>query len=213
MQPRLVLGESSSSTGAESSSSDDGSEDLPCPAGEFDTTTLPATVTGTSAGEDSEFGGTCGGGGAPDIAFLFTAPFDGDFIFDTFGSSFDTVLYVLDGECGGPQLACNDDGIGTTTLSAVSVTLVEGQMVTAVVDAFGLWSFTADARIARMIYATPISSWSAARAPSGSAPETREAAPHTFTARSLSALPTTETEERLIAAAANIGESSSPTNG
>jgi hypothetical protein len=131
-------GESSSGGGEESSTGEPPPPVDPCPEGVLPNAPLPATVNGSSAGEDSEFSSTCGGGGAPDVAWLFTAPADGDYTFDTMGSAVDTVLYVLDGECTGPQLQCDDDGIVSTTQSMMSVTLVQDQTVTVVADSFGL---------------------------------------------------------------------------
>ena len=53
---------------------------------------------------------TCPGcaGTARDAVYLWT-PGDGDYVFDTFGSEFDTVLYVMEGACGEIEVACNDD--------------------------------------------------------------------------------------------------------
>ena len=137
-----TMGDDSTSTGgseSDSSSSDGGSDHIPCPADVIPTDMgLPVTVSGSSQQQDSEFGGTCGGGGAPDYTFEFTAPADGDYIFDTFQSTFDTVLYVLDGMCAGEELTCDDDGLTGTNQSLASVSLTEGQTVTVVVDAFGL---------------------------------------------------------------------------
>jgi hypothetical protein len=131
--------ESSSSGGEESSSTGEMPPNYePCPEGVLPNAPLPSTVNASSAGEDSEFSSTCGGGGAPDIAWLFTAPADGDYTFDTLGSSVDTVLYVLDGECTGPELQCDDDGIVNTTQSMMSVPLLQDQTVTVVADSFGL---------------------------------------------------------------------------
>jgi hypothetical protein len=131
-------GESSSSEGGESSSSGEPPMLEVCPAGEIPNAPLPSTVMGSSLGEDSEFSSGCGGGGAPDVAFTFVAPADGDYTFDTQGTAFDTVLHVLDGVCSGPVLECNDDGIVGTSQSMLSVSLVQGQEVTVVADAFGL---------------------------------------------------------------------------
>src|SRR5690606_29842727 len=74
----------------------------------------------------------CGGLGSPDHAFAWTAPADGVYRFDTAGSMFDTVVYLLDGGCAGPPLACNDDAGGPT--AAVSAYLLAGQDVIIVVD-------------------------------------------------------------------------------
>ena len=131
------MGESSSegsSGGVGSSSGDDGIMATLCPVDTIDT--LPFTYNDSISGEADEFGGPCGGGGAPDHAYTLVAPEDGYYVFDTFGSSFDTVLYVLDGDCGGSSLACNDDTTGTQ--SEVSVQLTAGETITIVVDSFGL---------------------------------------------------------------------------
>ena len=131
-------GGESSSGGEESSTGDPPPDYQPCPEGVLPNAPLPQTVNGSSSGEDSEFASTCGGGGAPDIAWLFTAPADGDYTFDTMGSTVDTVLYVLDGECAGKQLQCDDDGLVNTTQSMMSVSLLQDQTVTVVADSFGL---------------------------------------------------------------------------
>jgi len=77
--------------------------------------------------------GSCGGAGAPDIAFLYTASADGLYTFDASGL-FDTSLYVLDGaNCDGAELACNDNQPGTLN-SLVHVQLHAGQQVVVVLD-------------------------------------------------------------------------------
>jgi hypothetical protein len=106
-----------------------------CPAGDFGLV-IPSTIMGSTVGQDSEFSSPCGGGGAPDVAFTFTAPADGPYTFDTFGSALDTILSVRDGVCDGDVIDCNDDGIGDQSL--VSVDLLQGQTVTVVVDGFAL---------------------------------------------------------------------------
>jgi hypothetical protein len=78
--------------------------------------------------------GSCGQFPAPDFAFGFQAPFTGEFVFDTAGSSFDTVLYIDEGECGRRELGCSDDFIGLSSRLVVSMT--EGEVVTVVVDGF-----------------------------------------------------------------------------
>jgi hypothetical protein len=138
----MVVGDGSSSTGEppgessseEGSSSDDGTPATLCPVEVI--TELPFSVNESITGEDDEFAGSCGGNGAPDHGYTVVAPADGYYVFDTFGSSFDTVLYVLDGDCGGTSLGCNDDAVGTQ--SEVSVQLTAGDTVTVVVDSFGL---------------------------------------------------------------------------
>src|SRR5262249_34834685 len=82
-------------------------------------------------------GASCGNGGsrAPDATFLYTAPFAGSYVIDTFGSTFDTLLYVRANTCSGTQLACNDDANGTLQ-SKVALMLAANQQVVIVVDGF-----------------------------------------------------------------------------
>lgn len=145
--------EASGSSDAGESSGDDPTTPSPegrCPTFELEGP-LPATVEGTTLGAGSAFGGTCGGAQAPDGSVVFTAPHDGSFAFDTllgcplseeFGPLGDTpvcemdpVLYVLDGECAGTELACSDDSFGMAAV--VGADLVQGQRVTVVVDGVG----------------------------------------------------------------------------
>jgi len=68
---------------------------------------------------------------SPDVWFSYLAPADGTLEVDTCGSSFDTVLSVLDG-CpgdGGVELVCNDDSDvcdGRSQQSFVSLSVTEG---------------------------------------------------------------------------------------
>jgi hypothetical protein len=82
-------------------------------------------------------GASCGMGGtsAPDATFLFTAPSTNLYTIDTFGSAFDTVLYVRDAACDGAELACNDDSLGTRQ-SQVTEPLTAGQSIVIVVDGY-----------------------------------------------------------------------------
>jgi hypothetical protein len=129
-------GSTGSTGGSEDSSTGDVS--IACPAGDFGGT-LPSSFEANTAGQDSEFNGPCGPGGAPDISYTFTAPATGGYIFDTFGSSVDTVMYILDGACGGPALSCNDNGFGSGNASLINVDLEQGQTVTVVVDGFSVF--------------------------------------------------------------------------
>jgi hypothetical protein len=122
--------ESSSSSDA-SSSEDSGNAPLECPAADLDPM-VADQVFGNTIGVEDDFSGSCGGAGAPDVGFTFTAPADGLYTFDTLGSQLDTVLYLLDGVCTGSEIACNDDGAGSQ--SALTVQLAADQTVTAVVD-------------------------------------------------------------------------------
>ncbi|PCC68063.1 hypothetical protein SAMN02745121_04594 [Nannocystis exedens] len=86
--------------------------------------------------QGDDFSLTCGGIGGTDLEVVWTAPVTGRFQFDTIGSSFDSLLAVIDGVCFGQELACDDDGGGNLT-SRVEVDLVVGQTVTLVIDSFG----------------------------------------------------------------------------
>jgi hypothetical protein len=96
--------------------------------------TLPAVIFDNTIGRDNDFIGSCGIGAAPDFQLGFIAPWAGSFTFDTEGS-FDTVVYVHDGECGSEELACNDDFIGLD--SKLTVQLDAFQIVTVTVDGAG----------------------------------------------------------------------------
>ena len=121
--------ESSSSSAGESSES--GIIPMMCPAGVLGPE-LPDVVFGNTFGEDDDFSGSCGANGAPDVGITFTAPAAGTYTFDTHGSQLDTVIYALDGECSGTELACNDDGDGSQ--SVVELDLAADQTITIVVD-------------------------------------------------------------------------------
>lgn len=96
-------------------------------------TTCPdAALTAGTGGTAESFthAETAWAGSCPPVIsdrwFSWTAPTAGDWTFDTAGSDFDTVLYVLDA-CGGSELGCNDDDGGLT--SSVTVTLGQGDSV------------------------------------------------------------------------------------
>ncbi len=74
----------------------------------------------------------CAGAGR-DTVYAWTAPEAGDYVFDTFGSDFDTVLGVLDPTCA-DTLACSDDEGGFQ--SRVQVALEAEQEVRLVVAGF-----------------------------------------------------------------------------
>jgi hypothetical protein len=85
-------------------------------------TTIGAT-TSTSPGTFS-----CGGG-ANDAWHSFTAPCNGDWVFDTCGSGYDTVIQLYSGACGAlTSIACNDDTCGLQS-SVSALGLSAGQTV------------------------------------------------------------------------------------
>lgn len=131
-------GETSSSTGDESSSSTTGEEMMQeCPYGEL---MAPDVLNTTTLGEDSEFTNSCGGGGAPDVSYTLVAPADGTYFFTATSPDgvVDPLVAVYDGTCGGPELDCNEDINGGTTAAEVNVALTAGQEVTVVLDGFAL---------------------------------------------------------------------------
>lgn len=64
----------------------------------------------STAGGTDDLEGTCGGAGSNDVIYAFSAPEDDYYLFDTNGSSFDTILYLNESCTGDVELACNDDG-------------------------------------------------------------------------------------------------------
>ena len=94
---------------------------------------VPQTVSGSTVGMGSDYVGLCAGSG-PEVSYAFTPPQTGNYLFTTQGSSFDTVLYVHDGGCNGPPLACNDDYNGLQSL--LYLALQQGQQIVVFVDSF-----------------------------------------------------------------------------
>ncbi|MBX3272375.1 MAG: hypothetical protein KF729_19100 [Sandaracinaceae bacterium] len=106
-------------------------------------TTGMAVFMGTTvaAGDDLAPPAGCvtatGGGMSPERALRWTAPADGTYVFDTIGSSFDTVLYLRAGcDAAAMSLGCNDDLSDDDLRSRVSATLTSGQEVLVVVEGF-----------------------------------------------------------------------------
>lgn len=97
-----------------------------------------AVATGTTSGS-SNYDPCSPGAGGPEVLYLWTAPADGTYVFDTCDSSFDTTLWINDGTCGGTNLACNDDG-SCGTRSEITLTLTAGQQVVIGVDGYGSYS-------------------------------------------------------------------------
>ena len=76
----------------------------------------------------------CGIFDTADVWHSFTAASSGTFLFSLCGSEFDTTLAVFD-ECGGTELACNDDSCGFQ--SAAIVNMDEGQSCVIRIAGFG----------------------------------------------------------------------------
>jgi hypothetical protein len=86
----------------------------------------------TTLGTD-DYEGSCGGAGAPDLAFQWTAPRTDFYRFHTTGSDFETVLYLRDGDCDAEELACSEEQDGPFRSEIVEYMEV-GRRVVAVVD-------------------------------------------------------------------------------
>ncbi|MFP2958739.1 tryptophan synthase alpha chain, partial [Myxococcus sp. 1LA] len=95
---------------------------------------LPVMLKGSTAYAGDDHQSSCGGGGAPDRGFLWTAPRSALFTFDTAKSAIRSLISVRSGGCGGAELACARDGISYGGGARVSVPLVQGQTVLVVVD-------------------------------------------------------------------------------
>lgn len=109
--------------------------------------TQSACPTGELAGTDgnlfdatqgsSSFEPSCTGeGSGPEHGWMFVPPFTGTYRFDTAESTFDSVIEVVQGECGGPSLGCVDD-ITNSLQAAIEVELEGGQLYTIFVDGYG----------------------------------------------------------------------------
>lgn len=92
-----------------------------CPDADLGMMVGVAVRTGTTVGAAVLVQPSCVSGGAdvPGLRFSWTAPTTGTYAIDALGSTFDTVLAVLDATCGGTELDCNDDNPnGSTTLTS-----------------------------------------------------------------------------------------------
>ncbi|MFT5290920.1 MAG: hypothetical protein ACI8QC_003533 [Planctomycetota bacterium] len=98
----------------------------------FDTTCN--STSGFDGGGSCSFGSTTIGA---DVFYLFTVPADGDYSFDTFGSSFDTKMSVhAGGDCAATCTDYNDDAGGLQ--SQVSVTgALAGDLLLIQIGGFG----------------------------------------------------------------------------
>jgi hypothetical protein len=109
----------------------------PCPDRDLASAVGNSVAVGTTVGAGNDLRGTCGGAGAPELAFSWTAPRTARYIFSTAGSSYDTVLYLRNGGCGGAEIRCNDNaGAGIT--SRITRDLTAGTRVIVVVDGAGV---------------------------------------------------------------------------
>ncbi|KYF68777.1 MXAN_6577-like cysteine-rich protein [Sorangium cellulosum] len=104
----------------------------PCPFIDLGST-VPQTVTGSNEGYPDLLTPGCGWSVGGEATYRFTAPAEGYYVFDTAGSTIETVLSVREDGCGGPELACANDG----TTSRMIVWLEAEQTVVLSVDSNG----------------------------------------------------------------------------
>jgi len=106
-----------------------------CPNGDLGSAVGNNVASGSTIGVSDDLDPPCiGEGTAGDIAYAWVAPATGTFVFTTEGSNYDTALYVLDGDCFGPVLACNDDYQGLQ--SQVILQATQGQAFTIFIDGY-----------------------------------------------------------------------------
>ena len=104
-----------------------------CQDQDLGSATGPMVAFGSTVGADEDFEPMfCGATGGPDHTLRFTAPATGEYLFDTFGSTLDTLLSVgMDCDVD-DLLQCDDDTGGSQ--SEVEIDLVAGQTVLIVVE-------------------------------------------------------------------------------
>jgi hypothetical protein len=112
---------------------------LSCP--DMDIGSRVGTITGSTRGRGNDFSGSCvaaNTNGGEDVTLQWTAPRTGRFFFSTVSTSYNTVLYALDGGCAGRELACNDDRESARQIlwSWFELSVSAGQTVLLVVDGY-----------------------------------------------------------------------------
>lgn len=108
----------------------DAGPDTTCSEGVIENATGATPIDTAPAGND--LAATCGGESSPDQVMLWTAPVTDYYVFDTFGSSFDTVLALFD-ECGGVELACSNN-VGELGQSELVRKFRQGQQALVLID-------------------------------------------------------------------------------
>jgi hypothetical protein len=94
-------------------------------------------ASGTTAGRSSAYRGSCGGEMAGESTVWWVAPTSGSYTIDTRGSSYDTLAYVRQGSCDGPEVACDDDFVdGVERHSEFVLDAVAGVPYLLVIDGF-----------------------------------------------------------------------------
>jgi hypothetical protein len=116
-----------------------------CPDRDLGAATGRAVASGNNSAAPSRYRASCAGL-ARDVVMVWTTPADGDYVFETVGSSFDTVLTLSAGRCTEAELACSDDLGGGVLQSRLTRRVVQGEVLTVVVGGFrgrtGDWSLS-----------------------------------------------------------------------
>jgi len=97
---------------------------------------LPVSIEGALVQGESRFQPSCVGSVSAEVTLSFTAPRAAHYIFDTQGSTFDTVLYALGPTCQLPERACDDDS-GEGVTSRIGFGMAAGETTVIVIDSFG----------------------------------------------------------------------------
>ena len=97
---------------------------------------VPLSIGQSTIDQPNEMTGSCGGDRAPEVTFLWTAPADGIYVFNTLGSDYDTLIYATVGACSGDELDCNDDAPGSVS-SVMTIQAEAGAQIVLTVDGFG----------------------------------------------------------------------------
>jgi hypothetical protein len=100
-----------------------------------------SVLSGSTTGDDTDLANSCleggkkKGGPAPDYIVSWTAPAAGDYTFSLVGSEYDTAIAIFDGDCNGPELACNDDC--EDLQSVLGLTVEADQVVLIAISGYG----------------------------------------------------------------------------
>lgn len=124
---------SSTATDSDSASTTTGASMLECVESNLGSMLGDGVANIVTTGLPDAFTGSCGGTNTPDVAYEWVAPNDDFYVFDTRGSSFDTVLYLLGDDCDGAELICSDNGFDGVYSEAVAE-LQTGDRVVVVID-------------------------------------------------------------------------------
>jgi hypothetical protein len=99
---------------------------------------LPVAVSGTMVdATDVREAGTCGGSGAPDVAYRWTAPADGAYTFEIDGSDFDSTIDVRQSCSAASSRDCTDYSPSSSWNTHIRLPMTAGRTVTVVVDGYG----------------------------------------------------------------------------